>query len=55
MPAKTAKQRRMMGVDLARARAGRKTRTGMSESQLRDFAAKPHAGFQAMMRSKQKK
>jgi len=30
-----------MGADLARERAGKKTRTGMSEEQLRDFAKKP--------------
>jgi hypothetical protein len=41
MPSKTPKQRRFMGADLARARAGKKTRTGMSESQLEDFARKP--------------
>ena len=29
-----------MGADLARKRAGKKTRTGMSESQLREFAKK---------------
>jgi hypothetical protein len=29
-----------MGADLARARAGKKTRTGMSEKQLEDFAKK---------------
>lgn len=42
MPAKSAKQRRLMGADLQRKREGKKTRTGMSESQLRDFAKKPH-------------
>ena len=31
----------MMGADLARSQEGKKTRTGMSESQLRDFASKP--------------
>ena len=31
----------MMGADLARARAGKATQTGMSESQLSDFASKP--------------
>jgi len=41
MPAVSEKQRRMMGADLARLRAGEKTHTGMSESQLRDFAKKP--------------
>ena len=41
MPAVSKRQRRMMGADLARARAGASTRTGMSEAQLRDFAKKP--------------
>ncbi len=41
MPAETERQRRFMGAELARKRAGEKTRTGMSESQLRDFARKP--------------
>ena len=30
-----------MGAELARKRAGKKTSTGMSEKQLRDFAKKP--------------
>ena len=41
MPANSEKQRRMMGADLARLRAGKETVTGMSERQLRDFARKP--------------
>ena len=41
MPAKSGKQRRFMGADLARKRAGKKTKTGMSEEQLSDFAHKP--------------
>jgi len=41
MPAVSEKQRRYMGAELARAREGKKTETGMSESQLRDFAKKP--------------
>jgi hypothetical protein len=40
MPAKTEKQRRFMGAELSRARAGKKTRTGMSEKQLKKFAKK---------------
>ena len=40
MPAKTEKQRRFMGAELSRARAGEKTQTGMSESKLREFASK---------------
>ena len=35
-----------MGAELARARSGKKTETGMEEEQLKDFAKKPveHAG-----------
>jgi len=40
MPAKSEKQRKFMGAELARKRAGKKTRTGMSEEQLEDFAKK---------------
>lgn len=40
MPSTSGKQRRFMGAELARKRAGRKTRTGMSEEQLREFAVK---------------
>jgi hypothetical protein len=40
VPAKSERQRRFMGAELARARAGKKTRTGMSKSQLKDFAKK---------------
>ncbi len=41
MPARTEKQRRFMGAELQRKREGKKTRTGMSEDQLEDFASKP--------------
>lgn len=40
MPAVSEKQRRFMGAELARKRAGKPTETGMSEQQLRDFARK---------------
>jgi hypothetical protein len=40
MPAKSEKQRKFMGAELARKRAGKKTQTGMSEKQLEDFASK---------------
>lgn len=40
MPATSEKQRRFMGAELARKRAGKKTQTGMSEQQLSDFARK---------------
>lgn len=41
MPATSEKQRRFMGVELSRLRVGKKTKTGMNEQQLRDFARKP--------------
>jgi hypothetical protein len=44
MPSVTAKQRRFTGADLARKRCGAKTRTGMSEKQLAEFATKPRNG-----------
>jgi hypothetical protein len=40
MPAKTEKQRRFMGAELARKRAGKKTQTGMSEKELEKMASK---------------
>jgi hypothetical protein len=40
MPSTTERQRAFMGAELARKRAGKKTETGMNESQLRDFAKK---------------
>ena len=40
MPAESEPQRKFMGAELARLRAGKKTKTGMKESQLRDFARK---------------
>lgn len=39
MPALTERQRRFMGAELARKRAGKKTKTKMTEKQLREFAA----------------
>jgi hypothetical protein len=38
MPSVSDKQRRFMGVELGRKRAGQPTDTKMSESQLEDFA-----------------
>lgn len=38
MPAVSAKQQRFMGAELGRKRAGKKTRTEMSEKQLEEFA-----------------
>jgi hypothetical protein len=44
MPAESEKQRRFMGAELSRKRAGKKTKTGMSEQQLSDFATKKKPG-----------
>lgn len=41
MPATSDRQRRFMGAELGRLRSGRRSRTGMSEKKLRDFARKP--------------
>ena len=41
MPSKSEKQRKMMGADLARAKRGQPTKTGMTQEQLKDFAKKP--------------
>lgn len=43
MPSVSERQRRFMGAELGRARAGQKTRTGMSQAQLEDFAMKPRS------------
>jgi len=41
MPAKSKDQQELMGADLARARAGKKTKTGMTVEQLLEFARTP--------------
>ena len=41
MPAKSKAQQELAGADLARARAGKKTRTGMSVEELLHFASTP--------------
>lgn len=45
MPAKSAKQQKFFGADLARARAGKKTRSGMGKAKLAEMAAKPAGGY----------
>lgn len=45
MPSVSKAQHGMMGADYARAKAGKPTRTGMSESQLRDFASTSTKGL----------
>ena len=45
MPSESKAQQMFMGADLARARAGQKTRTGMTTQQLEDFASTPRKGL----------
>jgi hypothetical protein len=45
MPSVSQAQQRFMGADLARARAGKKTRTGMSAGKLEEFASTPRTGL----------
>lgn len=45
MPATSVAQAEMAGADLRRLRAGQKTRTSMSESQLEHYASTPRAGL----------
>jgi len=45
MPAKSKKQQMMMGADLARSRAGKATRTGMSTEKLKEFASIQQKGL----------
>lgn len=52
MPAKSQAQQKMMGADLARARKGKKTRTGMTESQLEDYASTPRKGLPKKVKKK---
>ena len=40
-PPASERQRKFMGAELARRRRGEATETGMSETQLREFARKP--------------
>jgi len=45
MPSVSQTQQKFMGADLNRAEHGEKTRTGMSEKQLRDFASTKRKGL----------
>ena len=54
-PSVSRKQQRMMGADLARKRAGKKTRTGMSEKQLEEYASTKTKGLPARVKKSKKK
>lgn len=41
MPAKSEKQRRFMAAEYGRAKAGKKTKTGMAPAKLHDYMSRP--------------
>ena len=45
MPAKSKSQQAYMGMDYARAKAGKPTKTGMGQKKLREMARKPKRGY----------
>jgi len=47
MPSVSRRQQKFMGAELARKRAGKKTVTGMSEKQLKEFAQTKRKGLPA--------
>ena len=51
-PAKSKAQQRFMGAELARKRAGKKTKTDMTAKQLKEFASTPRKGLPAKVKSK---
>jgi hypothetical protein len=52
MPAKSKAQQKFMGAELARKRAGKQTKTGMSASQLEDFASTKRSKLPAKAKKK---
>ena len=47
MPAKSKAQQKFFGAELGRKRAGKKTKTDMSENQLKEFAGTKRKGLPA--------
>jgi hypothetical protein len=45
VPAKSKAQQRFFGAELGRARAGKRTRTGLPEQKLEEFASTPRRGL----------
>lgn len=52
MPAESVAQKGFMGAELARKRAGKKTKTKMTVDQLRDFAKTPTKGLPQRVKKK---
>jgi len=55
MPAKSKVQQEFMGADLRRAREGKKTRTGMTQAQLEEFASTKRKGLPERVKPKKGK
>ena len=55
MPARSKAQQRLAGADLARVRSGKKSRTGMDEETLEEFASTKHKGLPTKVKAKGKK
>ncbi len=55
MPAKSKVQQRFLGAELARKRAGKKTKTKMSEKQLEEFAHTKRKGLPKTKKGKKSK
>lgn len=45
MPARTPKQQKLFGAELARAEKGQRTRTGLRAAKLKELAEKPKGGY----------
>lgn len=52
MPAKSKKQQMFMGAELARKRAGKKTKTKMTERQLGEYASTKRKGLPRKVKKK---
>ena len=52
MPSRTVKQQQFMGAELARKRAGKKTKTSMSAHQLKEYAGTKHKGLPKQKKEK---
>ena len=55
MPAVSKKQQQFFGAELSRKRAGKKTKTKMTEKQLEEYAGTKRKGLPAKKKSKKKK
>jgi len=54
MPSVSKRQQGFMGAELGRKRAGKKTRTGMTETQLSEFASTPRKGLPKRAKKRKK-